>query len=35
LERAVYGAIESGARTPDLDGNATTQQVADAVLARL
>jgi homoisocitrate dehydrogenase len=35
LEKAVYGAIESGARTPDLDGNATTRQMVDAVLARL
>jgi homoisocitrate dehydrogenase len=35
MEEAVYGAIESGARAPDLDGAATTQQVLDAVLRRL
>ncbi|GIV85904.1 MAG: 3-isopropylmalate dehydrogenase [Candidatus Roseilinea sp.] len=35
IERAVYGAIESGARTPDLGGQATTQDVAAEILRRI
>jgi homoisocitrate dehydrogenase len=35
IEQAVYAALESGARTPDLDGTATSREVTDAVLGRL
>jgi homoisocitrate dehydrogenase len=35
VEQAVVGAIEAGARTPDLGGNASTREVVDAVIARL
>jgi homoisocitrate dehydrogenase len=35
IEGAVYGAIEAGARTPDLGGSSTTREVVDAVMARL
>lgn len=35
IEQAVYAALESGVRTPDLEGKATTRQMTDAVLARL
>jgi 3-isopropylmalate dehydrogenase len=35
VERAVWEAVASGARTPDLGGTSTTVEVADAVLARL
>ncbi|MCX6018218.1 MAG: isocitrate/isopropylmalate family dehydrogenase [Chloroflexi bacterium] len=35
LERAVYAAISGDARTPDLGGTATTQNVIDAVLRNL
>lgn len=35
MESAVYGAIEAGARTPDLGGTATTRDVVNAVLSRL
>ncbi len=35
IERAVYGAIESGARTPDLGGQAATQEVAAEILRRI
>ncbi|BCX04419.1 MAG: 3-isopropylmalate dehydrogenase [Candidatus Roseilinea sp.] len=35
IERAVYGAIESGARTPDLGGRATTREVATEILRRI
>jgi homoisocitrate dehydrogenase len=35
IERAVFAAIESGFRTPDLDGNATTSQMRDAVIKNL
>jgi len=35
LERAVYAAISSGVRTPDLGGSSTTQDVIDAVLNNL
>jgi homoisocitrate dehydrogenase len=35
LDRAVRAALDAGIRTPDLDGAATTQQVADAVMASL
>jgi homoisocitrate dehydrogenase len=35
LEAAVYGALVSETRTPDVGGTATTQDVIDAVLARL
>ena len=35
VEQAVYAAIESGTRTPDLGGEATTTQMVDAVLEYL
>ncbi len=35
LEQAVYGAIESGARTPDLGGQATTREVTTEILKRI
>ncbi len=35
VESAVYQAIESGTRTPDLGGNATTSEMKAAILARL
>ncbi len=35
LERAAYRALEEGPRTPDLGGSATTEQVADGVIAQL
>jgi homoisocitrate dehydrogenase len=35
IEQAVYGAIESGARTPDLGGQATTRDMAAEVLQRI
>lgn len=35
LESAVQGAVEAGVRTPDLGGEATTAQAAEAVLSRL
>lgn len=35
IENAVYRVIESGTRTPDLGGNATTQAMTDAVLKNL
>ena len=35
LERAVYAAISGDARTPDLGGTSTTQNVIDAVLRNL
>jgi homoisocitrate dehydrogenase len=34
IEQAVYSAIAAGYRTRDLDGTATTRQVADAILER-
>lgn len=35
IETAVAGALAAGVRGPDLGGHATTQEVANAVLARL
>jgi 3-isopropylmalate dehydrogenase len=35
LSAAVVGALEAGARTPDIGGNLTTVAMADAVLAQL
>jgi len=35
IEQVTYAAIESGARTPDLGGQATTQAVVEAILERL
>ncbi len=35
IEQAVHGAIEAGARTPDLGGTSTTREVVDAVMARV
>lgn len=35
IERAVAATLESGIRTPDLGGQATTDELADAVIARL
>jgi homoisocitrate dehydrogenase len=35
LEDAVYAALASDARTPDMGGRATTQTVVDAVISRL
>jgi homoisocitrate dehydrogenase len=35
IERAVFVAIQSGIRTPDLGGNATTSQMQDAVIKNL
>ncbi|HWE41990.1 MAG TPA: 3-isopropylmalate dehydrogenase [Gemmatimonadaceae bacterium] len=35
VEHAVWGAVSSGARTPDLGGRASTTEVADAVLELL
>ena len=35
VERAVRDAVSDGARTPDLGGNASTEEVATAVLALL
>lgn len=35
IERAVYGTIESGIRTPDLGGQATTQDIAAEILQRI
>lgn len=35
VERAVYAALASGARTPDLGGQSTTRQVQDKVLEDL
>jgi homoisocitrate dehydrogenase len=35
IEQAVYGAIEAGARTPDLGGTSSTREVVDAVMTRL
>jgi homoisocitrate dehydrogenase len=34
IEQAVHNAIAAGYRTRDLDGTATTRQVADAILER-
>jgi len=35
IEQATYAAVEGGARTPDLGGQATTQAVVEAILERL
>ena len=35
IEQAVYGAIESGVRTPDLGGQATTRDVTAEVMQRI
>ena len=35
LEGAVAGAIAEGARTPDLGGQSSTRDMADAVIARV
>lgn len=35
IETAVRNVIESGVRTGDIGGKATTQQVGDAVVAEL
>ncbi|MCS7056447.1 MAG: isocitrate/isopropylmalate dehydrogenase family protein [Thermoflexales bacterium] len=35
IERAVYGTIESGVRTPDLGGQATTREVAAEIARRI
>ncbi|MCX7864850.1 MAG: isocitrate/isopropylmalate family dehydrogenase, partial [Novosphingobium sp.] len=35
IEAAVAGALAAGVRGRDLGGNATTRQIADAVLERL
>jgi isocitrate/isopropylmalate dehydrogenase len=35
LERAVKQALTDGARTPDLGGRATTQEVASAIFSRV
>ncbi len=35
VEAAVEGALEAGARTADLGGSLTTQEMGDAILARL
>jgi len=35
IEQAVYGAIESGSRTPDLGGQATTRDMAAEIIQRI